>query len=84
MAAEPHSDIAPSTNSSLIRRVRNGEQDAWERFVSLYSGVIYSKCRNSELSPDDSSDILQEVFRRVYTGLPRFSPQKDTASFAAG
>ena len=76
-----YSDIEPTTSTSLIRRVKAGDQEAWERFVHLYSGLIYSKCRTSELSPEDSADILQDVFRRVHTGVQNYSPQKDTASF---
>ena len=49
-----------------------GEQAAWERFVRRYSGVIYSKCRTYELSPEDSADVLQDVFRKVHLGITDF------------
>ena len=75
MNGDSQIDFAPSTLTSLIRRVKSGDQEAWERFVGLYSGVIYSKCRKHELSPEDSADALQEVFQRVLEAIDDF--QKD-------
>lgn len=72
MNSDSHIDFAPSTSTSLIRRVKSGDQEAWERFVKLYSGVIYSKCRKHELSPEDAADVLQDVFQRVVTAIGEF------------
>lgn len=72
MNGDSQIDFAPSTSTSLIRRVKSGDQEAWERFVRLYSGLIYSKCRKHELSPEDSADVLQEVFQRVLEAIDDF------------
>jgi RNA polymerase sigma-70 factor (ECF subfamily) len=72
MNSDSHIDSAPSTSTSLIRGVKSGDQEAWERFVRLYSGVIYSKCRKHDLSPEDSADVLQEVFKRVHEAVGDF------------
>ena len=72
MSSDSQLDFAPSTSTSLILRVKSGDQDAWERFVKLYSGVIYSKCRKHELSPEDSADVLQDVFQRVHIAIGDF------------
>lgn len=65
-------DCLPSTSTSLICRVKLGEQDAWERLVRLYSGVVYSKCRKYNISPEDSADTLQNVFLKVYRAIGNF------------
>lgn len=81
MEQDNHRDIDPTTSLSLIDRVKNGDQEAWEQFVRIYSPVIYSRCRNGDLSPDESADAMQTVFLKVYQGLSQFEPRKDRASF---
>jgi len=66
---------------SLIHRVRAGDEQAWKRFVYIYSPLIYSKCRNKNLDSHDSVEILQEVFLRVHNSISTFVPTKKKASF---
>lgn len=61
-----------STSTDLINRVIEGDQQAWTEFVELYSALIYSRCRAASLSPHDSADVTQEVFRRIYRTIPNF------------
>ena len=61
-----------STSTDLLNRVIQGEQQAWTRFVELYSALIYSRCRAANLSPHDAADVTQEVFRRIYRTIPTF------------
>ncbi len=50
----------------------NGEQEAWERFVAIYSALIYSRCRRLGVRPCDSADIVQDVLERVYRSIGTF------------
>lgn len=76
-----HSDIAPTTSTSLLRRVRSGDQEAWGRFVRIYGALVYSRCRVAGIDPDAAADAMQEVFLKVYTGIDGFTPKKKQASF---
>lgn len=62
----------PSTSTSLLRRVIDGDQHAWEQLVHVYSGLIYSRCRRRNVPSQDAADVLQEVFRRVHRKIPEF------------
>jgi RNA polymerase sigma-70 factor (ECF subfamily) len=77
----PSSVIPESTSSSLIDRVKLREPEAWQRLVKLYGPLIYRWCRASSLQPDDSADVVQEVFRSVMTGLNSFRKDRPGDSF---
>lgn len=70
-----------STDSHLIEGVRCRDPLFWQRFVRLYSPLIYHWCRRAGLRADDSADVMQEVFRSVFTGIPRFQSVRATDTF---
>ena len=41
------------------------DESAWERFVDIYGGLIFSWCGRYGASPEDCSDLLQEVLLKV-------------------
>jgi RNA polymerase sigma-70 factor (ECF subfamily) len=62
------------TPSSLLERLRQPfEPEAWERFVSLYTPLIYYWGRGAGLRDADASDLVQEVFVTLLDVLPTFS-----------
>ena len=70
-----------STSSSLIERARAHDPGAWERLVRLYSPLVYYWFRTARLRPEDSADVLQEVFRAVAVGIGRFNCRAAKSSF---
>ncbi len=66
-------DRLDPTRSSLVQAVREADPDGWACFVRLYSGLVYSWCRRAGLDPNDSADILQEVFQAVHHGIVQFT-----------
>ena len=72
VASEFPSSDTPSTSTDLLKRIVNGEQEAWERFVAIYSALIYSRCRRLGVRPCDSADIVQDVLERVYKSIGTF------------
>ncbi len=80
MAISPESS---SVSSTLLDQLRCGRSEAWERFVRLYSPVVYRWCRRSGLSADDSADVLQEVLSAVMLHLSDFHRDKPQDSFNA-
>ena len=63
-----------TTPASLLERLRQPfEPDAWNRFVSLYTPLIYSWGRRAGLQDEDSADLVQEVFVTLLDVLPTFT-----------
>lgn len=61
-----------STSTSLVERVRAQDPQAWERLVDLYGPLVYRQCRQMGLPSQDTHDVVQEVFRSVFSGLDDF------------
>jgi RNA polymerase sigma-70 factor (ECF subfamily) len=60
-----------STSGSLLARLRQpGDAAAWERFVELYSPVLYHWAHRSGLNGADAADLVQEVFLLLVEKLP--------------
>jgi RNA polymerase sigma-70 factor (ECF subfamily) len=67
------------TSPTLLNRLRNtDDREAWERFVEIYSPVLYRWARRSGLADQDACDLLQDVFLLLFEKLPEFTydPQK--------
>ncbi len=70
-----------SVSSTLLDQLRAGRPEAWERFVRLYSPVIYRWCRRSGLTAEDAADVFQEVLSAVMLHLTDFHRDKPKDSF---
>lgn len=68
-------------SSSLLRRLRVGESEAWQRLARLYTPLVYGWCRQSHLTREDAADVIQEVFRAVHVGLATFRRDRPGDSF---
>ena len=69
------------TSKSLIERVRDNDQEAWDDLCSIYGPLVYDWGRKSGLGRHDSEDIVQDVFRRVASGLDSFKHGGDNHTF---
>jgi RNA polymerase sigma-70 factor (ECF subfamily) len=68
-----------TTPASLLERLRDSEEKAaWERFVLLYTPLLYHWARRLSLSGQDADDLVQDVFVLLVRELPKFNydPQK--------
>ncbi|MBM3997721.1 MAG: hypothetical protein FJ303_26795 [Planctomycetes bacterium] len=55
-----------TTLPSLLRRLHERrDEQAWQRFVDLYTPVLLTWARRLDLSATDASDLVQEVLGRV-------------------
>lgn len=62
-----------TTPVSLLERVKDrSDQEAWARFVKLYTPLIYYWTRRCGLQEQDSADLTQEVFATLFQKLPEF------------
>ena len=61
------------TPASLLERLRQPDQaDAWERFVQLYTPLLYYWTRRQGLQQADAADLVQEVFLILAQKMPHF------------
>lgn len=72
-----------STPASLLERLqRPGDAAAWERFVTLYTPLMYHWLRRTGLGADDVADLVQEVLTKLVVHLPRFAYNADRSFHA--
>ena len=67
------------TVNALVRRCVSGDAAAWQEIVQQYHRRIYNICYRFSGSPDDASDLAQEVFIKMYRTLSTFDTTR--ASF---
>ena len=68
-----------STPASLLLRLREtSDEEAWPRFVKIYTPLLYRWVERYGLQPQDSADLVQEVFIVLLQSLPKFvyDPQR--------
>jgi RNA polymerase sigma-70 factor (ECF subfamily) len=62
-----------STPQTLLERLqRPGDEAAWERFVELYTPLLFSWVRRCGENEHDAADLIQEVFVVLLQTLPSF------------
>jgi RNA polymerase sigma-70 factor (ECF subfamily) len=63
-----------TTSLSLLERLKCPDrQDAWNRFVELYTPLLFYWARSVNLSTTDAADLVQEVLLVVVQKLPEFA-----------
>lgn len=65
-----------STSSSLLRRVQEQDDAAWQQLVQLYMPSVFRKCLASGLTHDQAGDVAQEVFKDVVRAIPKFERER--------
>jgi RNA polymerase sigma-70 factor (ECF subfamily) len=65
-----------TTSSSLLDRLRQSQMDgqAWDRFVTLYTALLYHWARSWGLQAADASDVIQDVLLVLLRELPFYQP----------
>jgi RNA polymerase sigma-70 factor (ECF subfamily) len=62
------------TPASLLEKVRNpADQEAWKRFVRLFTPLLYSWTRQLGMPSQDAADMVQDTMVVLLQKLPRFS-----------
>ncbi|MCH8241547.1 MAG: sigma-70 family RNA polymerase sigma factor [Planctomycetes bacterium] len=69
------------TSLTLLQRLRQQDQEAWQRMVELYYPLVYRWCRQSGLQQHDVLDVVQEVFRSASTSLDKFRRERPGDTF---
>lgn len=62
-----------TTSVTLLERLRQpAEEEAWARFVQLYTPLIYHWARRAGLQDPDAADLVQDVFVVLVQKMPDF------------
>lgn len=71
--------IMPPTSASLLHRLcqPDADEEAWSRFVQLYTPLLYYWARQVGLQQEDASDLVQDVLMVLLRKLPelKYNPQ---------
>lgn len=59
----------------LITRAQQGDREAFQEIVETYQRRVFGICIGMLKDPDDSMDVSQEVFIKVYRYLENFNHQ---------
>lgn len=74
-------DMLPATDIDLIKLAQSGNLDAFEQLIQRYDRKVFSLAATYVHSADDAKDIFQEVFIRVYRGLPQFELRSEFSTW---
>src|SRR5262245_15468278 len=67
-----------TTSISLLERVRQpSDQEAWSRFVNLYTPLLLAWVRRTGAMQQEAEDLTQEVFATLLKKMPDFAYDKD-------
>jgi RNA polymerase sigma-70 factor (ECF subfamily) len=70
-----------STSRSLIVRVQDNEEGAWDQLVTLYAPLLLHWLRSFGLRQEDVEDLFQEVFQAAARSLPEFRKERREDTF---
>jgi RNA polymerase sigma factor (sigma-70 family) len=63
----------------LVKRARDGDQEAWDRIVERYAPLVWSTCARYRLSGADADDVGATVWLRL---VERVGSLRDPAALA--
>jgi RNA polymerase sigma-70 factor (ECF subfamily) len=69
------------TDAELIQQAQGGRMGAFEELVQRYDKRVLTIAGGYVDSADDAKDIYQEVFLRVYKGLPKFEYRSEFSTW---
>lgn len=62
------------SEKEIIRKIQKGEINYFEHFVRKYSSIIFSFVFKKIRNVQDTNDIVQNAFIKMYKALDRFDP----------
>jgi len=76
-----NSGYMAASDTELILQTQRGNMDAFEQLVQRYDKRVLTIAAGYVNSSDDAKDIYQEVFLRVYKGLPKFQYKSEFSTW---
>ena len=69
----PVNDSVEEEDSQLVERAQDGDRDAFQKLVKRYQDKVYSICYGKLKDEQDSLDVSQDVFVKVFRYLENFN-----------
>ncbi len=70
-----------SASTSLLRRVKMHDEQAWHRLVEIYAPFVYRWSRRFGLQAADAGDVVAEVFAALIADVYKFDKDGRPQSF---
>ncbi len=65
----------------LVKRIRKGEEDAWQELISRFDGRLIAFVESRLSSRTASEDVVQETFIGFLTSLPNYDGSRPLESY---
>ena len=72
----PAGDNQDEIDPAVIRRVAEGDTAAFERVYDAFSGILYSLALRILERPEDTEELLQEVFLKIWRDAEDYDPRR--------
>jgi RNA polymerase sigma-70 factor, ECF subfamily len=72
----PPVDTKDEIDPATIRRVAEGDSAAFERVYDAFSGILYSLALRILDRPEDTEELLQEVFVKIWRDAADYDPRR--------
>ena len=64
--------MQPVHEQELVERCRRGDEGAFQELVNQYKDLVFGIITRTARDSSSAEDLAQEVFLRIYRGLPYF------------
>jgi RNA polymerase sigma-70 factor (ECF subfamily) len=76
-----NSESMTGNETELIMQAQRGNMNAFEQLIQRHDKRVLTIAAGYVQSADDAKDIYQEVFLRVYKGLPKFQYKSEFSTW---
>lgn len=73
--------IPSQTDSLLIRRIREGEAEAWNELIGQYEGRLLAYVESRTRNRAAAEDVVQEAFIGFLTSLPNYDRRRSLEGY---
>ena len=67
--------------TEILKRCKNGDQEAWKTMINSYSKAVYNIALNFFAERDIAQDVTQEIFIKIYHNLDKYREEKNFSSW---
>jgi len=72
---------APLQEQELIKRLQDGDEQAYKSLFSEYGDMVYRLCRRLLEDKREAEDATQDVFCKVFLAVPKFRAEAKLSSW---
>ena len=73
--------VSYTTDSSLLRHVQQGNEEAWNRFYHKYIGMIHAIGKKRRLTPEERDELMIEVMTIFWRKMEHFIYDRKRGKF---